>query len=396
MQQVDSVFQVIILVSWLDGANVLSTCIWILFFAFGWHTHFQNSLGNCGQGEREIWEKGMNKPQFTFSHAMPKFRFRTWTLFEIRVIQCIFLFHKFFLMSDKELYQLCKKYGAQVLEARRKFTGLLPEVEKRGLYARRGFKDIYEFCARLAGMTHEQVDVVFRIDKKLEDKPVLHAAFMNGEVSVNKLARILPIATKENQEEILEKAKLLPNRALEIYVREAKAAGHDGSNKPESGQLFLHVQELSLDEDVEKELSEMQKKGIDVNEFLRECLRERKEKIEEVKNKIGEEIAREGGEMSKNVVNIGDALRTEIVKLSRYIPAKIKKIIKEEYGEKCSMPGCMRLAKIIHHTIRYALTGNHDPRYLAPLCEGHHALAHAVDVKVQEIRSRASSAEAFD
>lgn len=33
--------------------------------------------------------------------------------------------------TDQELYKICKKYGAEALEARRKFTGLLPEVYKR-------------------------------------------------------------------------------------------------------------------------------------------------------------------------------------------------------------------------------------------------------------------------
>ena len=58
--------------------------------------------------------------------------------------------------------------------------------------------------------------------------------------------------------------------------------------------------------------------------------------------------------------------------------------MKEEFGDKCSMSGCMRLARQIHHTQRFALAGVHDPRYMAPMCEEHHRIAHGIDMKTQE------------
>jgi hypothetical protein len=60
-------------------------------------------------------------------------------------------------LSDKQLYSICKKWGAAVLEARRKFAGLLPEVYRREAASRekggswvqkRGFSCVYEFAAR--------------------------------------------------------------------------------------------------------------------------------------------------------------------------------------------------------------------------------------------------------
>ncbi|MFA6918214.1 MAG: hypothetical protein WC285_05310, partial [Candidatus Gracilibacteria bacterium] len=68
-------------------------------------------------------------------------------------------------------------------------------------------------------------------------------------------------------------------------------------------------------------------------------------------------------------------------KVTHYVPAKIKKIIKEEHGTKCSAPGCTKPAKILHHTARFAITQNHNPRFLAPLCEAHHELAHKIDLR---------------
>jgi hypothetical protein len=68
-------------------------------------------------------------------------------------------------MSDKELYELCKKYGTEALEARRKFGGLLPEVNRRRLYARRGFCSIFMLAAKLAGMRKTYVQRVLQLDQ---------------------------------------------------------------------------------------------------------------------------------------------------------------------------------------------------------------------------------------
>lgn len=123
-------------------------------------------------------------------------------------------------LTDKQLYAQCKKWGAAALEARRKFAGLLPEVNNRRLYDKRGYTCIYEFAARLAGMSRDQVDQILRLEKRFHDKHLLKAALTEGAVSSNKLARIVSIATTKNQKEILEKTEALSTRALEIFVKE--------------------------------------------------------------------------------------------------------------------------------------------------------------------------------
>lgn len=197
-------------------------------------------------------------------------------------------------MTNKELFELCKKFGNATLEARRKFAGLLPEVFKRSLFEKKGFSSIYEFAAKLAGMSHGQVDLVIRLERKFKDKPILQKALIEGEISANKLVRISSIVTVENQKEIFEKAKMLSNRAIEVFVRDVKkwndserndiknTIGND-FNKPLFAQKCLHVQTLKLAEDVEKELTEMQEKGIDINAFLRKILQKRKLEIEQEK-----------------------------------------------------------------------------------------------------------------
>src|SRR3989338_9046263 len=113
-------------------------------------------------------------------------------------------------ISDQELLKLCRKYGTQALIWRQKFIGLLPEVARRQLYKQKGCSSIFEFAAKLAGISREQVERVFGLDRKFENMPVLKKILVNGEVSVNKLARVSSIANLENQEFLADQVRLLP------------------------------------------------------------------------------------------------------------------------------------------------------------------------------------------
>jgi hypothetical protein len=79
---------------------------------------------------------------------------------------------------------------------------------------------------------------------------------------------------------------------------------------------------------------------------------------------------------------------------SRYIPAKIRKIVIEEHGSHCSRIvggiACNKPADHIHHKNRFSEEQVHDPRYLKPLCKGHHELEHADDLKYRQFRLAAA------
>lgn len=277
-------------------------------------------------------------------------------------------------LSDKKLYQLCKKYGENALMWRRKFTGLLPEVNRRRLYEKKGFSSIFEFAFKLAGLSEKQVRLALNLEERFKDKPTLKGLLVNGEVSINKLTRVTSVATPENEGFWAEKIQQLPKSALETFVKDVKNENEDGLNKPRNEVKSLpgqNLNELNLDPDVLQELLALQGKGIDVNEILREFLEKRKL-----------EIAREKEALS--------AEASVVSAKSRYIPVKIRRHLKKEHGDMCAIDGCQRPAREIHHTRRFALVGNHNPKYLAPVCKEHHAIAHAIDVKVQQNRTMKS------
>ncbi|MEK9159145.1 MAG: hypothetical protein AAB383_00295 [Patescibacteria group bacterium] len=263
-------------------------------------------------------------------------------------------------MTDEELYEKARLYGQNVLQWRQRFMGLLPEVEKRRLYAKKGFGSVFEFAFKLAGLSEEQVRRVLSLEKKFTELPVLKGLLETGEVSVNKLARVASIATSQNELELAEVVKVLPQKALETLVRDENAVplvprGH-----------FVRAHNLGLSDEVTAKLLELQEKGLDVNELFLEFLQKHEEEIAQEKAAIAAELP--GSQ-------------------SRHVPARTQRVLQKENGSKCSIQTCKRPAQHLHHTQTFALSRRHDPHYLAPLCKEHHTIAHAINVKVQERRT---------
>ena len=280
--------------------------------------------------------------------------------------------------SDDLLLSLCVKFGARALKWRRRFTGLLPEVQKRKLYEKKGFDSIFVFAYKLAGLSEKQVRAVLNLRNRFEDKPVLKGLLESGEVSVNKLARVASIATPENEGELAEKVKILPQSALETMARDHRNfLGQNASTKPlfEYESLRAQTLDFEISEEVARELNQLNSLGHDVNKIILEMLKKRKMEIEEKKKQLGEAaIARM--EAKKAAFKPGKKL-----KKSSYVSVKVRAVLKEEYGEKCSVPGCCKPADVNHHSQRRSLVGIDDPRYMAPLCKDHHQIAHMIDQK---------------
>ncbi len=252
-------------------------------------------------------------------------------------------------MNDKELLETALTYGRHALDWRRKFIGLLPEINKRRLFEKKGCSSIREFAAKFGGVSKEQLELTIKLEERFIPTPELHKQLVTGEVSINKLARVVSIATPENDLELSEIVQNMSQKAVETLVRDEKFTG-------------MRAQTLSLNEEVRGRLVELQEKGIDINELISVAL-----------NKREEEIAEEKAQP------VGPAT-------SRPVPVKTERLLAKEHGTKCSIPTCKKPSVVIHHTQTFALSHRHDPNYLAPLCKEHHEIAHMINLKVREKR----------
>ena len=193
-------------------------------------------------------------------------------------------------MTDEKLYELAKLYGRNALVWRQKFMGLLPEVEKRKLYERKNFGSIFEFAYKLAGLSEQQVRTALNLEKRFESLPALKALLVEGKVSINKLVRVASIATVENEGELAEAVQLLPQKALETFVRDGRCENENGSGEPLFGAKSLRAHELELNEEVTEKLLELQEKGLDLNSLLLEFLDHREAEIKKEKEAICETL----------------------------------------------------------------------------------------------------------
>lgn len=270
-------------------------------------------------------------------------------------------------MTDEQLLRLCEKCGKRALLWRRKFSGLLPEVNRRRLYERRGCASIFEFAYKTAGLSEQQVRRALNLSYEFRNKPALQELLTNGSVGLSKLARVASIATPENESALAEKVRLLPQKALETLVRDERISeSQNDLPKPlfDAKSVRAHTT-FELSTEVVEELNALHEQGQDVNALLLELLQKRREEIAQKKQEISE------------------ATQSAT---SRHIPVAAKRVLQEEFGKKCSIQTCTRPATQIHHTQRFSLAHTHDPHYLAPLCKEHHQIAHTIDQKVQEHR----------
>lgn len=270
-------------------------------------------------------------------------------------------------IEHKMLHQKFVRYGANAKEWMRKCILLLPEIEKHRIWEHKGFGSIYEYAAKLAGMSRNTVDDALRILGKIEDKPELQKVVeIKG---LNAVRPILGIATAETAVFWAEKAAVMSKNTLEVYVREMRRAQNlaqdfdavgkispDQNSRTSTGNIAEKPHKkaigifMELDQKIADQLQKL-KAGGDWNTLMKELLQIRAEKLE--------------------------AQKPQPVKTkSRHIPAKIKKHVLSKTNGTCSFPDCTRPHQIFHHTQRWALENTHDPNRLEPLCLAHERLAH--------------------
>jgi len=254
--------------------------------------------------------------------------------------------------QEKIVHQKFQEYGRNAKNWMAKCVLLLPEIEERQIWKRKGFYSIYEYAAKLAGMSREKVNESLRILHKIEDKPALMAvAERKGVLAVKPVATI---ATVESEEFWAEKAGSMGKNELETYVHECRLQEElDIIGRPRtefgSKEDFENVT-MELGAEVVQKLEKLKGKG-SWNDLMAKLLAEREANLEKEKP---------------------EAVRTE----SRPIPVKIEKFVLERTNGNCAYPGCPKPYEILHHTKRWAIHRTHDPDYIQPLCRSHERLAH--------------------
>lgn len=300
--------------------------------------------------------------------------------------------------ADKTIHDQFTTYGRNAKEWARKCALLLPEIERRQIWRERGFGSLFEYAAKLAGMSRNSVEDALRILRKIEDKPALQKVVASR--GLNSVRPVIAIATAETDGFWAGKAREMSKNTLEVYVREYKnkeceingSVGSADRFNPRTGtagqpEKFVT---MNLTLEVTAELLKLKGQG-DWNSLMKELLELRRQKLEEEKPETGESTAWHSQVRNSDAEGIGaegpdvrkpDTLAAETkmsdvsMAKSRYVPAKIKKFVIRKTRGQCGYPGCAKPYEILHHTERWALQKNHDPDKLVPLCIAHERIAH--------------------
>ena len=237
-----------------------------------------------------------------------------------------------------DLHRQFVKYGAEALKWRRKCEILLPEIAQKQIWKKKKYGSIYEYAAKLAGMSRNKVNECLRISEHIEDKPELR------EVAEKKgLWAVKPVATIATQEDAgfwAKRVETMPKSAVEKLVQHRREERRPGAAaQPEKSTISL-----KLTPELARKLDKLKHRD-DFEELLDKFV----DSLEEKKP---------------------EAVESE----SRYIPARIQQYIRSKTADRCAC--CNRKAEVLHHANRFAKHHKHDPDHLIPLCKGHHQLAH--------------------
>jgi len=255
---------------------------------------------------------------------------------------------------ERKIHQQFSEYGRNAREWTRKCVLLLPEIERRQIWRKKGCGSIFEYAAKIAGMSRSTVEEALRVLKRIEDKPLLMQLL--EEKGLQRVRPIAAIASVENQEFWAQKAKSMGKTALETYVKDFRL-----EFLPREETQSVKVT-MELEPKLAAQLEKLRGEGT-WNELMEKLL------AVEVKEKQRE--------------------RPEPVQTkSRHIPMSIQNYLEERTGGLCAHPTCTRSATSLHHTQRWALEKVHDPARLQPLCTGHERIAHLGLIENEEADPR--------
>lgn len=252
----------------------------------------------------------------------------------------------------KEIEKLHLKFcelGANARKWINECKMLLPEIARLRVWEEKGFSCLYEYAAKIAGLSRGQVDEALWIMRKASGKPALiEVARAKG---VGAIRPVVSLATEESAEFWADKAEKMPRRVLEFYVREHKKS----ETASEPGVDFIHVNKndeeilMKLKPEVAAKLRELSRG--DWNGLMEELLEARER-----------ELMRQKPEPVKTNV--------------RTIPVAIRRFVEKRARGGCEFEGCGRDFEIFHHVDRFYLSKEHDPDRIFALCMVHHDLMH--------------------
>ncbi len=252
----------------------------------------------------------------------------------------------------KNLHKEFVRLGRERNQITYKLLSLLPKINELKIYEKEGYANIYDYAAKIAGLSSGVVEKALKLEGKLQDMPHLQKAIETH--GINKVGIVAGLATKENEKELAEKVIHMSKPALQEYSKEARGKVTTGWQVELDQEMMFIFLKL--------------KKKLGKNLSNKECLRKILDEMQERSGSQGR--SQTAGKKPNPQRQAQEVAKIPGEKITRYISVHQKR----KLSEQCSHQNCHRPAEVIHHPDRFSQNRNH--KNLKPLCKQHHEFAH--------------------
>ena len=275
-----------------------------------------------------------------------------------------------------------------------------------------GFASFAEYVERPCGCARREARERLRVAKALDELPAISHALQTGEIFWSAARELTRVATDETEAEWLEAASGRTMRQVERMVvgheKGARPLDKPSAEPPRRIVFDVTAPTWALLEEARQALTTELGAHVDddalVNALARALLSgggtrdegrsayqialtvcDRCQTVTQragadavVADVLALEVAQCDATHVGRVDQPGSApTTTSATRATQTIPPRVRREVVLRHGTRCAVPGCRHAAFVeLHHTVRRADGGDHDPDLLVALCEGHHAATH--------------------
>jgi hypothetical protein len=267
-------------------------------------------------------------------------------------------------LNDRQLHKKFLKLGLKRNALTRKLYIMIPEIERRKIFIKKGCKDIQEYALKYAGLSYSAVRNCITVLNKAKNFPLIASEI--EQVGIYKADLALKIATKENEAIVVDKMKNMSRSAFKLLIKEAKTHGFSERKckaAPMKKAICLKDESLKIFNRLKFKL-----KKLNEEELILKILKIAESQIQNETEKAVKMKTKMSNISSKNAEKFLPA------GISRYIPASIKKKVIEKSDGLCQYPNCSSHIDNFHHIDRFGEVKSHNN--IIGLCKEHHEFAH--------------------
>ncbi|MGZ3696560.1 MAG: hypothetical protein ACXWP5_00580, partial [Bdellovibrionota bacterium] len=117
-----------------------------------------------------------------------------------------------------KIHSRAVEISARYKHAEAELIEILQQVEKHGVFIRRGHSSLFNYATRELGLGESVAATLITVARKSSEVPAMLDRIREGSMTLSNARRIAPVVTPETQGEWIEKACTLSNRQLEKEV----------------------------------------------------------------------------------------------------------------------------------------------------------------------------------